>query len=545
MEDVSPLRRGRDALREQAWQPAFALLTEADAQSALEAPDLEHLAGVAYLVGQDEASVDAWARAYQLRLDDEELPGAARCAFWAAFQLLNAGEVARGGGWLARAQSCLNDCGVECAERGLVLAALGVQQLSVHDLSAARSTLGEALEIGRRLHDCDVLALARLGLGHVAVLEGDSAGGVALFDEVMVSVTAGEVQAVVAGIAYCATIIICQETYDLGRANEWTRALSRWSESQPDLVPYRGQCLVHRSEIMQRQGDWSDAMREVHLARARLSDPPGQPAVGMAHYQQGELHRLRGEFVQANQAFRLAHTSGHEPQPGLALLALAQGRVEVARSAIQLALDEAPDRLARSRLLPACVEIELAAAGVEAATAAADELSALAAELRAPLLVALATQAQGSIELASGEAQSALHTLRKAWRLWQELSAPYDAARVRMLIGLARRELGDSESAEMEFDAARVAFHQLGAAHDVVTVERLMEHGATVGAGSLTSREVQVLRLLATGATNRAIALELVISEKTVARHVSNIFAKLDVSSRSAATAYAYEHGVV
>jgi len=545
MEAAAHLTRARDALRRQAWRTVFEILTQADAESELAATDLEQLATVAYLVGEDAASLDVWARAYQRRLDERELAAAARCAFWAGFQLANAGEEARGGGWLARAQACLDDHGAECAERGLVLAAMGIQLLAAGELAEARSHFDQALAVGRRLNDGDVQALARLGLGHVTVLQGDGAGGVALFDEVMVSVTAGEVQAVVAGLAYCATIIVCQELYDLRRANEWTRALSRWTEGQPDLAPYRGQCLVHRSEIMQLRGDWSDAMREIHLARARLSDPPGQPAVGMAHYQQGELHRLRGEFVQADQAYRLAHECGREPQPGRSLLALAQGRVDVARVAIHQALDEAPDRLARSRLLPACVEIELASGAAVEAAAAADELSELAAELQAPLLDALAAQARGSVELTAGQPQTAIHTLRKAWRLWQGLSAPYEAARVRVLIGLARRELGDSESAEMEFDAARGAFDQLGAAHDVVCVQQLTDHGDPVGSAPLTPREVQVLRLLATGATNRAIANELVISEKTVARHVSNIFAKLDISSRSAATAYAYDHGIV
>jgi ATP/maltotriose-dependent transcriptional regulator MalT len=539
------LERAGAAVRHHDWQTAYELLSEADGVSVLTASDVEQMAAAAYLVGRDEASVDAWARAYQLRLDDGRLAAAARCAFWAAFQLLNAGQGARGGGWLARAERCLDDCPEDCAEQGLVLAATGIRHLSAGELSGARSCFEASLAVGRRLNDADVAALSRLGLGHVAVLDGDSASGLALFDEVMVSVTTGEVLPVVAGLAYCATIIVCQELYDFPRAQEWTRALSRWCEDQPALVPYRGQCLVHRSEIMQLQGEWSDAMREAHLARARLSDPPGQPAVGMAYYQQGELHRLRGELAQADQAYRLAHRHGREPQPGHALLALAQGRVDVARSTIRQALQDAPDRLARSRLLPACVEIELAASGEAAAAAAADELRYLADELHAPLLDAVATQARGSVELASGTPDRALRTLRRAWHLWQELAAPYQAAQVRVMVGLARRELGDLESADMELDAARSAFHQLGAAPDVVGVERLIAGAEPSGAGPLTAREVQVLRLLATGATNRAIGIDLVISEKTVARHVSNIFAKLDVQSRSAATAYAYQNHLV
>ncbi len=537
--------RARTAAQDRTWRSAFESFAAADAESPLNAPDLESWALSAYLVGQDDVSVEVWARACQEHQDEGDVPRAARCAFWAAFQLLNAGELARGGGWLSRAMSILEAYPHDCVERGYVLGPLGIQQIESGEYALAKQTFEQASAIAVRFGEPDLLALAHLGLGHVKILTGHTDAGVKYFDEVMVAATTGELSPVVCGLVYCATIMACRELCDLQRADEWTRALSHWCERQPDLVPFRGQCMVHRSEIMQLQGAWTDAMREVQLARERLADPSGQPAIGMAYYQQGELLRLRGEFAQAEAAYRQASQYGHPPQPGLALLWLADGRVGVAATAVLQALDETSERLARSRLLPAYVEIALAADDLEGARLGADELSQVAADLSAPLLRATAALAEGAVQLASEQPSRALDSLLSAWGLWQEISAPYEAARTRVLIGRARRQLGDSVSASMEFDAAVWAFRQLGAAHDIVRLERLVASGDLVPAGPLTAREVEVLRLVATGATNRAIAVDLVLSEKTVARHLSNIFRKLDVSSRSAATAYAYEHQLI
>ena len=534
------LDRGRESFDRRAWADAYAQLSTADRDASLGLDDLERLAAAAYLSGDDSASTDAWVRAHQECVRAGVPARAVRCAFWLVIGLMLRGELAPAGGWLARAQRFAGDVRGR-AEEGCLLLGDAVQLMFAGDAEQANALYSRAAEIGARFGDPDVIAMARLGEGQTAIMLGRTPDGLTLLDEAMVVVTADEASATMTGLVYCAVIETCQEIFDVRRAREWTTALSRWCESQPELVPYRGQCLVHRAEILELQGEWPDAIDEARRACERLAEPP-HPAVGRAFYRRGELERLRGEYDAADHSYREASRYGQSPHPGLALLRYAQGQIDSAATAIRQALNEAHDSVTRSALLGAYAEIALAGNNVQAARTAADELGRIAAEFAAPLLVALSDHAGGAVLLAEGDAAAALESLRRAWTRFQELDAPYEAARVRVHIGLAYGALGDVDTAEMELDAARSAFERLGAAPDLARVVELTGTAAQETAGGLTPREVEVLRLVATGKTNRAIAAELFLSEKTVARHVSNIFTKLGVSSRSAATAYAYQH---
>jgi DNA-binding CsgD family transcriptional regulator len=537
------LDRGRESFRRQAWADAYTQLSAADRGAPLEVADLEMLAAAASLAGDDPTSADVWVRAHQEYVRAGNPARAVRCAFWLVLGLMLRGELAPAAGWLARGQRFAGDVEGH-AEEGCLLLGDAVQLMFAGDAEGANAMYSRAAEIGVRFGDPDVTAMALLGEGQTTIMLGRTADGLALLDEAMVAVTADEASATMTGLVYCAVIETCQEIFDVRRAREWTTALSRWCESQPELVPYRGQCLVHRAEILELHGDWPDAIDEAQRACERLVEPL-HPAVGRAFYRRGELQRLRGEYHAADHSYREASGYGQSPHPGLALLRYAQGQVDAASTTIRQAVSEAQDRVSRSRLLGAYVEIALAANNVQAARTAADELAQIAADFGAPLMDAVSDHAAGAVLLAEGDPARALGALRRACTRLQELDAPYDAARVRVHLGFAYRALGDDDTAEMELDAARAAFERLGAAPDLARVEELTGSAASQTAGGLTPREVEVLRLVATGKTNRAIAAELFLSEKTVARHVSNIFTKLGVSSRSAATAYAYQHDLV
>jgi ATP/maltotriose-dependent transcriptional regulator MalT len=334
----------------------------------------------------------------------------------------------------------------------------------------------------------------------------------------------------------------CRAAYEPRRAQEWTAALSQWCERQPDMVSFTGTCCLHRAEIMELRGAWDEALDEAGRARERCERARNAAYAAQAEYRGGEVHRRRGQAAAAEAAYRAARDGGYEPQPGLALLRLARGDRDAATAAIRRALAETERPTERARLLPAAVEILLAAGDAEAARAAADELDALAARWSGEMLAATAAAARGAVELTAGDARAALVALRRACDTWRALEAPYEAARAGVLLGLACAALGDEDAAEWELDQARDAFTRLGAAPDVARVDAIR---AAAPAHGLTARELEVLRLVAAGRSNREIATALVISEHTVARHLQNIFAKLGVSSRTAATAFAFSHRLV
>jgi DNA-binding NarL/FixJ family response regulator len=539
------LARGRDAVRRMAWAEAYSLLAAADRLAPLAPGDLDQLAVAAFLLGRESEAAELWTRAHREHLAAGQAEPAARCACRLAVGLLERGEPAQCAGWIARARRVLDEHCSDTVERGYLLLPEGMLLLGDGDYVSAAEIFGRALAIGLRFADPDLSALARLGQGRTLIRLGKAVEGVSLLDEAMVAVTAGEVSPLAAGDLYCGVISGCQEVFDWRRAQEWTAALTRWCAAQPDLVPYRGQCLLRRAELMQLHGEWTVAVTEARRACERLSQPAGQAGLGAAWYTLGELHRLRGESGEAEEAYRQAARFGRRPQPGLALLRLAAGEADAALASIRNALDQTRERRARPRVLAALVEIALAAGDVEAAGSAAEELAAAADELGAPYLRAMARQSAGAVLLARDDPRAALQALREAEEIWGRLEVPFEAARTRALAALACRDLDDEIGAAMELEAAGGALRAIGAAPELARVEQMRREPGGRGPGKLSSRELEVLRLVAAGLTNRAIAGRLGISEKTVARHVSNIFLKLGLSSRSAATAYAYRHALV
>jgi DNA-binding CsgD family transcriptional regulator len=464
----------------------------------LDADELELAVTTAYLGGRVSEAMAALQRAAQVHAGRGDHRRAARSAFWLGFLLLGRGEPAQGNGWLARARRLLEHEPPDCPEHGYLLLPAAMEQVLTGQHAAGEAMAARAAGIGRQAGEADLVAMAVFLQGAASVTGGAVARGLALLDEAMVAAVAGELSPPVTGTIYCGVIEA-----------------------------------------------WPEAVEAARRAAERLAEAEDELAIGAACYQQAEAHRVLGELEAAEDAYLRAGRWGREPQPGLALLRLAQGRTEAAEAALRRVLGETTDRLGRARLLPAAVEILLATGEVEAAGEAAHELAGIAGDYGTPALLAAAGHASGAVLLAGGDAGAAVAALRGAWRAWRELEVPYEAARVRVLIGLACQALGDEDAAAMELDAARTVLAGLGAAPDLERLDRLARPGTAAGAGGLTARELEVLRLVAAGETNHAIARALHLADKTVHRHVSNIYAKLGVSSRAAATAYAYRHHLV
>jgi DNA-binding CsgD family transcriptional regulator len=538
------LELGRRAYAQRVWPAAYESLSAADGRDALAAADLELLAMAAYMLGRVDEFLATLERAHHASVGTGESLQAARLAVHLGINLAISGDVAQAGGWFARAQRLVEREEGDCAERGYLLLPLALRREAAGEYALVAETAAEAALAGERFGDRDLFALGAHVQGNALIRLGRFEEGFRYLDEAMLAVTGGELSPIVTGIVYCGAIAGCEEAYELRRAHEWTDALARWWEGQPELVAFTGRCLAHRAEILQFHGDWPEALEEARRAQERCERAMNRLAAGQAAYQQAEVLRRQGEFAAAEAAYRDANACGREPQPGLALLRLAEGDAQAAAAAIRRALAETARPLERSRLLPAYAEITVALGDLEQARGACRELGEIAAGFPSGMLRAIADYALGSVELATGEAQAALVTLRRALQGWQELAAPYEAARARVLMAMACRALGDEDTARLELEAALPVFEELSARPELRRVSALARADGDDAHG-LSGRELEVLRLVAAGRTNREIAATLVLSEHTIARHVHNIFAKLHVSSRTAATAFAFEHDLV
>jgi DNA-binding NarL/FixJ family response regulator len=537
---LSNLEAGRTAYAERRWREACERLVQADRARPLAAEDLDRLAWSYGLLGRNDLFFVTLERLHTLQLDAGDLRAAARAAFWLGFRLSFLGEVGRATGWMATSQRLLERLGEDCAERGYLLLPQGLGRLSQRDAAGACEAARQAAEIGERFDDPNLTSLSRAIEGQARIELGQREAGLALLDEAILPASTGRLGPVATGIVYCAVIGCCQRVYAIDRAREWSAALAAWCNAQPELVEFNGTCRAHRAEILLVQGAWQKAMEEIRHA-AQRDTPPREAA--SVFYQRGELLRLRGDFEAAEESYREASKHGREPQPGLALLRLAQGKGEAAVAAISHVVSATRDPLARARYLPAAVEIRLAVGDLDGAAGAARDLAEIAAGTRSEVVDAMAAHALGAVHLATGAAREALQPLRAAFATWQRVGAPYIAARIRGVIAGALQALGDEEGAELERDAARAVFGELGAGPDLARLEAPAA-GSKLQFG-LTAREFEVLRLIANGRTNAAIARELFLSVKTVDRHVSNIFDKLDVRTRAAATAFAYQHKMI
>ncbi|CAN5311189.1 LuxR C-terminal-related transcriptional regulator [soil metagenome] len=540
-ERIADIDRARAAIGREAWAEAYEEFRTFD-PSRLTPQDLDSLANAAWWLSRTDESIAARQKAYAgYAAAGEDRPAAFAAGLLSMEHFLR-GEPAVGGGWLRRAQRHLRDQ-QECVEHGF-LAMLEANIAGVSgELDAAMGLAQRATEIGQRFGHRDLSAMAIHTEGLVLIAAARVAEGMALLDEAMTSVVAGELGPYWTGAIYCGVLHACLELGDLRRASEWSEAASAWCESLPPESPYPGLCRIYRAEVANIRGAWQDA--EIEASRASEELMRFNPmAAAEAFYQTGEIRRRIGNFAGAGEAFARAHELGFDPQPGMALLRLAQGKPTAALSTLRLAVAGHPGgKLRRARLLAALIDVALTANDIDTARRASEELDTIAASFGTPATDAGAATARGALRLADGDVGGALESLRQASATWQGLRLPYEAARARMMYGIALRRAGDEDDALLELSAARAAFDRLGAAPDARKAAELLAERAELPK-SLTQREGQVLRLVAAGKTNREIAADLVISEHTVARHLQNIFAKLDVGSRSAATAFAFEHSL-
>jgi ATP/maltotriose-dependent transcriptional regulator MalT len=540
----APLDAVRAAIGRHDWEAARteALAADVAGEPLAEAHRLDLLADASWWLGHLDECTDAREQAYRAYEELGERRRAGQCAVWLYEHHAFRARGAIAGGWLRRARRALGD-DPDCVEHG----ALVLRELEArHGAGQLEQALGMGramVELGRRLRSADLEAEALQAVGRVLIDSGELAEGMGHLDEAMLFAVEGRLGPYSTGKVYCSLIGACEDVGDFDRAAEWTEATQRWSERHPFAI-FPGICRVHRAIVLKRRGSLAEAEREAARACDELLH--SRPVTSAAAWAEvGDICRRLGQLERAEAAFARAQEIGGSPCAALALLRLAQGRIQAAQATIGGCVSGATNPLGRATLLPAVVQVNVAAGDLPAAEAAVTELDGIAAAFDVPTVHAVALVARGRLELARGDAAGARATLRAALDLWRELDVPYEAATAETLLGQALRECGDDVGAAAAFTTAVEVFQRIGAHLDADQVEGAGGDVRRSLPAGLTEREAEVLRLVATGLTNNEVASQLFLSAKTVSRHLSNIFTKIAVSSRSAATAYAFEHDLV
>lgn len=547
--DTASLARTHYANRH--WIGALEAFGRLDQDEPLGVDELEAYAWSAAMAGRTQLQISLFQRLYEQRLAQQDFAHAARAALWLGFRLFSLGAHGRGGGWLARAEAIVREHLPDSAEAGLVLIPQAMQQLSAGDVPKALAAADRAASIGDTTGDRDLRAFARNLQGRALMAMGEVEAGLRALDEAMLAAMSDELTPAVAGLLFCSSITACHSAYALDRCREWTEALSTWCGRQSGISMFAGACRVMRSEVMQLQGAWQAAEQEARAALDLAALSRGAVAhAATAIYQLAELQRLRGEHEAAEASYRDAMRHGMDPQPGLSLLRLAQGDAAAAAASISRICASVPDAKQRLRHLPAAVEIHVAAGRFDEARDCALQLRSLAGAIKTEMLAAIADHAQSQVLLADGDANGALEPARRALAIWRRYGTPYLAARLHVQVARACLALGDGASARLELESALEEFRALGARPDLQAAQELWRQCSAPQPGHkgehpLTAREAQVLALVARGWSNKVIARELSLSGKTIDRHLSNIFSKLGVGSRTAAAMLAVERRLV
>ena len=535
------LHDARAAYEDHAWTRSHAAFADADRTGSLEPGDLALMATSAYMLGHVQEMLELLERAHHAHLDAGDRLASARTGLWLATNLMSRGKIPQASGWIERCERLLVDAPQDCVERGYLLMPQMLREVFAEAFDDVVTIAGEAARIGRRFDDPDLTALAAQTQGRALLKLARTEEGLRVLDEVMVTAAAARLSPMVTGLVYCSVLEGCFESHAIVRAATWTRELADWCGTQPDLVAFNDRCLAHRSEVLRLEGAWDEAVEEAERARTFGAR---HRVAAQAAYQIAEINRVRGDLERAAEWYREVIRDGGDPMPGLAQLEVAQGDPQAALDSLRDAIADTDDAHEKAALLPAYVEIALATGDQTGAVEAAESLTRIARETDADVHTAWATRAQGQVALADRRIPEAVRSLREAAEAWRDLSVPYELARTRVDLGIALEKRNDSGAARVELEAARAVFGELGAIPDVRRVDGLLHPGDAARPGGLTDRELEVLRMLTTGATNRAIAADLVVSERTIDRHVSNIFTKLGVSTRAAATAFAIRNGL-